>query len=150
MIILEVIGYTKENSGINFEIPSNMNFYGFLPLNKAREIIKTCHVGVSSLAMDRVKLHEACVLKTRQYLSQGLPIILGYKDTDLMHHHNLPFILELQEGENNVRDNLAKIRDFIERVKDYNKDEIISFAKNSIDFAVKEENRLNFIKQFVV
>jgi len=40
-------------------------------------------LGISSLGIHRVGLHEASVLKTREYLSRSIPFVYGYKDSDL-------------------------------------------------------------------
>jgi hypothetical protein len=40
-------------------------------------------LAVSSLAMFRTGLTQACVLKTREYVARGVPFVYGYDDVDL-------------------------------------------------------------------
>lgn len=39
-----------------------------------------CTIGLSSFALDRNGMREACTLKVRQYLMLGLPVYAGYRD----------------------------------------------------------------------
>lgn len=41
------------------------------------------HIGIGSLALHRMRLKEASVLKVREYIARGIPFIIGYEDTDL-------------------------------------------------------------------
>ena len=50
-------------------------------------------LAVSSLALFRAGLRQACVLKTRDYVSRGIPFIYAYDDVDLA--ADLPFALRL-------------------------------------------------------
>jgi hypothetical protein len=47
-------------------------------------LFNTHHIGIGSLALHRMGLKEASVLKVREYIARGIPFILGYNDTDLM------------------------------------------------------------------
>lgn len=40
-------------------------------------------IGISSLAIHRNGMREACVLKTREYCARGLPFVYSYEDSDL-------------------------------------------------------------------
>src|SRR5690606_39054416 len=39
-----------------------------------------CCLGLSSFALDRKGMHEACTLKVREYLMMGLPVGAGHKE----------------------------------------------------------------------
>jgi glycosyltransferase involved in cell wall biosynthesis len=41
---------------------------------------RQCWLGLSSFALDRKLMHEACTLKVREYLANGLPVYAGYAD----------------------------------------------------------------------
>lgn len=44
------------------------------------ELTARCWVGLSSFALDRKGMTEACTLKVRQYLKAGLPVYAGHRD----------------------------------------------------------------------
>lgn len=44
-------------------------------------IAESCWVGLSSFALERKGMTEACTLKVREYLMMGLPVYAGYKET---------------------------------------------------------------------
>ena len=46
-----------------------------------QEIAATCWLGLSSFALFRNNMKEACTLKVREYLMMGLPVYAGYKET---------------------------------------------------------------------
>jgi len=75
-----------------------------------REVLKQADVGISTLALHRINMSEASPLKSRDYLSYGLPVIAGYKDTDFP--YGAPFILQLPNTEDNVKTNIKAIREF--------------------------------------
>ncbi len=41
-------------------------------------------LGISSLALDRIFMQDACPLKSREYLSFGLPVIGTYNDDEVL------------------------------------------------------------------
>ena len=51
-------------------------------------------------------------MKVREYLAVGLPIIIGYKDTDFL--DGAPFILSLPNCEDNLVDGIERIELFVE------------------------------------
>jgi glycosyltransferase involved in cell wall biosynthesis len=64
-------------------VPDNVVFHGVLTGEALAAVIAQADVGVGSLAMHRAGLSEASPLKSRQYLAHGLPVVAGYRDTDL-------------------------------------------------------------------
>ena len=81
------------------------------PLDSAglRDLASRCHAAVSSLALHRLGLVEACPLKTREYLAWGMPVILAYRDIDLP--DPCPGILRLPADESPVQ--LESVRGFV-------------------------------------
>jgi hypothetical protein len=49
-------------------------------------ILNHYHVGIGTLAVYKKSLIEATPLKTREYFARGFPILIGYKDTDIVDH----------------------------------------------------------------
>lgn len=48
------------------------------------EILCQMHVGISTLALHRKGMTQACPFKTREYLCRGLPFLTAYEDADLI------------------------------------------------------------------
>jgi len=120
--------------------PSNMVLYGSLNYQDYLDIAIQCHVGIGTLALHRNGMNEASPLKVREYLAMGLPVIIGYKDTDFS--GNEPFLLYLPNTENNVRDNLSAIEKFVYKWMDKR---VERFQIKHLDYNEKERKRLDFI-----
>jgi glycosyltransferase involved in cell wall biosynthesis len=75
----------------------NVVFHGALSRPEITNVAKACDVGIGTLALHRKGGNEACPLKVREYLALGLPVVLGYNDTDFP----LPkeFILKVPNSE---------------------------------------------------
>jgi len=93
------------------ELPSNMKFYGRLTREEYQPIMQQADIAIGSLALHRAMMKEASPLKVREYLAYGIPVILGYRDTDFT-EHKAPFILELPNENNNIEANLDLIHVF--------------------------------------
>ncbi|MFN3692462.1 MAG: hypothetical protein ACK4R7_06185, partial [Fervidobacterium sp.] len=74
--------------------------YGMLFLDKYTPIMQQADIGISTLAPYRKKMNEASPFKVREYSALGLPVIIGYKDTDLP--DGAPFILQIPNTEDNI------------------------------------------------
>lgn len=137
-----VIGIDKN---VFNNLPINVNFYGYLKSNDYMEIFRKCDIGIGTLALHRNKMNEASPLKTREYLVNGLPIIIGYNDTSIIKSKiNLPFILNIGNYENNVIENIDEIVDFSYKMKD------VSLDRNMItNFDIKniERQRIKFFEK---
>ncbi|MDR6553877.1 glycosyltransferase [Paenibacillus qinlingensis] len=95
---------------IKQEIPSNMIFHGKLTRDQYQPIIQQADIAIGTLALHRKNMKEASPLKVREYLAYGIPVIVGYHDTDFQ--DNPPFILELPNEANNIVPYLDKITEF--------------------------------------
>lgn len=122
---------------------SNVKFYGTLSEDAANSIIRRCHVGISSLGLHRNKMMEASPLKSRQYFSSGLPVIMGYKDTDLTGDED--YCYNIGNYEKNVKNNINNIKAFIHNCMRFDGRQIYADAKNKLSLKLKEEKRMNFI-----
>lgn len=49
------------------------------------DLMAGMNLGLSTLALYRKQMQQACSLKTREYMARGLPFVLGYDDPDLSH-----------------------------------------------------------------
>lgn len=59
---------------------SRFIYHGKLNKDEIKLLSLSCDVGLSSFALFRKSMTEACTLKTREYLSLGLPVYSGHPD----------------------------------------------------------------------
>ncbi len=118
--------------------------YGYLGTKELNKMYSTMDIAVGSLALFRNNMEEACVLKVREYLKAGLPVIIGYNDVDIDH---FPFVLRIGNSEGAVEERINDIRKFILDMQFYKvPHEII---RDSISVEIKEKNRINFIQSVI-
>lgn len=144
----EIIGFSeKELKSIaeqnHLEFSKNIIAHGHLNEDDANEIISKCDIGIGTLSLYKKKLKEASPLKVRHYMAMGLGVIVGYKDTDL--DPNLEFVLELENSADNIKNNIDKIKEFIDTYT-VNKSDVVSFSKKKLNYKQKEIVRIEFIK----
>jgi hypothetical protein len=136
-----IIGPTPDEQAFAPKFLPNVNYYGFLDSESYRKILFSCDVAIGTLALHRINMNESTPLKVREYLSIGLPIIIGYHDPDFT--EDCDFILKLPNTEINISANLEKIEKFVEswQGKKVEKERI-----RHIDTNQKEATRLKFIQ----
>ena len=128
---------------LNQPTPPNVRFHGFCERPEYEAILAASDVALGTLALHRNGMSEAAPLKVREYLLRGIPIVIGYKDPDL---EDKPwFVLQLPNTENNVRDAVGEIRDFVLSVagRRVGREEV----STRIDTLVKERERLDFLEE---
>lgn len=71
----------------NFDWPidcqHSVEWLGRKSKGEVAEVLRTCHVAVGTLALYKKSMTEASPLKVRECLLMGLPMIIGYHDTDV-------------------------------------------------------------------
>ncbi len=139
-----IIGYSPEDS--NNVIPENLDLLGFLNAEEIRKELMKADAVFGTLALHRKNMDEACPLKVREALAYGLPVIYAYKDTDLVDLDS-EFLLRLPNTENNVIDNLDKIREFAYKMRGKRVDRKLISAR--IDQWNKEMSRLRFFEDIL-
>lgn len=122
----------------------NVIQHGYLNRQDLFQLYTKMNIGIGSLAMHRINMHEGSPLKVREYCAFGLPVIVGYKDTDLDGQN---FVLNIGNYELNVDDNIDKIRHFI--LEWYDKKLDRKDIEPIISYKYKEEMRLKFFKSFI-
>lgn len=122
-------------------LPSNIRYYGYCDFETYKDIVSSCHIAIGTLGLHRKKMKEASPLKVREYLALGYPTIIAYDDTAFL-EKDFSFLLKLPNNENNVKDNINIIVDFIVKNKNVvvSKEEIIK----SIDTCEIEVEKLKF------
>jgi hypothetical protein len=137
---LNLIGVSAAEAGS--KAPDNMRFLGHLERRLYAPLLREATAGIGTLALHRKSMTEACVLKTREYLAYGLPVILGYKDTDLTGTED--FVCQLPNTENNVSANISKIGSFVEK---WNGRKVPKSEVMQMDASAKEQLRMAFFQQ---
>ncbi|MFT7155115.1 MAG: hypothetical protein ACI8Q1_000115 [Parvicella sp.] len=134
-----LVGPNLQLAESNFK-HGNLIYHGFLSKTELNDIYERMDIGIGSLSLYLYELTEACPLKTREYLAHGLPVVLGYKDSDISDSDE--FALNLGSFPNNVLDNLDRIEEFIDSWKGRSIPTVE--VKERIDYQMKEDQRLLF------
>lgn len=136
---IDVIGVRREEVRVPF--PDNVIFHGVMSLVDYRDIMARADCGIGTLALHRNRMSEASPLKTREYLAYGLPVIIGYDDTDFP--QGADFLLQIPNSEDNVERSLGSIGRFVASWKDKRipRDAILHLASTG-----KESLRLGFFR----
>lgn len=143
-VFVNIVGYSPKDLVV--PVPSNVSLHGFVDKQGVRQILLDTDVACGSLALHRNKMEEASVLKIREALSYGIPVIIAYRDTDL-NEAALDTILRIPNTENNVIDNIEKIRMFA--INMIGKRVDINLITPYLDQRKKEETRLGFFKKIL-
>ncbi|MFT6844428.1 MAG: glycosyltransferase involved in cell wall biosynthesis [Flavobacteriales bacterium] len=104
-------------------------------LNDLSAFLKTFDFGIGTLALHRKNMKEAVSLKTRDYLKNGLPVLLNYYDTDV---NGMDGVLLWNKNPNKVTDLLQ----FLDEEKEVNSAQV----ENKIGMRNKMEKLVSFIK----
>ena len=83
-VVIQIIGIDQPTS---FTWPSPHNhrveWLGKRTKQEISELLNHCHIAAGTLALYRKSMKEASPLKVRECLMLGLPMIIGYVDTDV-------------------------------------------------------------------
>ena len=133
---------------INGEIPirNYIEHKGFLNKEELDGLFEEVHIGISTMALFKKNLNEAAVLKTREYISRGLPFIYAYTDPDL-NEEAKEFSLQFPND-----DSLFDIQQVINFAQKVIKDpshpqKMRKYAEEHLDYKVKMERLYNELLQ---
>lgn len=132
-IVLDMIGQGSGAPGSE-EIhgATTIRHHGQLSGKALDDVMRSATLGISTLAFFRTGLRQAAVLKTREYIARGLPVVLGYDDVDLP--SDCPFALQVPNDDSHLAaddlfafaervsalpDAQASMRNFAETVLDW-------------------------------
>lgn len=76
--VLHLVGDLSEEDRNMAEADSRIVLHGRKNQQEIRRIAARCWGGISSFALHRKNMKEACTLKVREYLMMGLPVYAGY------------------------------------------------------------------------
>ncbi|MFF2484028.1 glycosyltransferase [Paenibacillus sp. NPDC058071] len=122
--------------------PDNMHFHGKLCRTQYQSLMDSADIAIGTLALHRKGMNEASPLKVREYLANGLPVIIGYRDTDFA--AVVPFLLELPNEADNIVKRLEAIDAFAARWKGRRVDRE---SLGHLDTAVKEAQRVDYMNR---
>jgi len=77
---LHLVGEISHQDKALISGDSRVRLHGFLDKQQIRQLLSQCWIGLSSFALDRKGMKQACTLKVREYLSHGLPVYAGYQE----------------------------------------------------------------------
>jgi glycosyltransferase involved in cell wall biosynthesis len=78
--VLHLVGDVYESDLIAARADRRIVMHGRLDSRKIQELASRCWLGLSSFALWRKNMNEACTLKVREYLMMGLPVYSGHVD----------------------------------------------------------------------
>lgn len=120
-------------------LAENVTMHGHLSATAYEPLLARADVALSTLALHRNSMEEASPLKTREYLARGLPVIIGYRDTDFP--AEAPFLLRIANTPDNVDDSVEAIHRFVTAARGLR---VPRESIQHIDSAAKEQRRLEF------
>lgn len=103
--------------------------------------MSNANLAISSLALSKNNMKEACPLKSREYIVRGIPFIYAYKDTDLVGDESFAKRFE----ENNITlEAIIEFAQFTTIHRSKVEEDIKNYTK-----IVSWENKLRQLKKFV-
>lgn len=143
-VLVNLVGYSEKD--LDESAPSNVRLHGFLDKQGVRAVLAQTDVALGTLALHRNQMQEASVLKVREALAYGIPVVIAFHDTDL-HDVHLDTILRIPNTEENVTENAERIRTFAYDMIGKRVD--INSVAPYLDQRKKEDTRLEFFKQII-
>lgn len=140
---VDIIGYDQLPEYDS--LPPNLSLHGYLGADSYRTIMAGADVAISTLALHRKGMEEACPLKTRECLAYGLPMVLPYEDTDL-NDLDCDFLLKIPNKEDNIQTHGQAIRDFAYRMRGRRAERKMIAT---IDQVAKEAERIQFFEEIL-
>jgi glycosyltransferase involved in cell wall biosynthesis len=140
---VDIVGYDQLRE---YEpLPPNLALHGYLGADSYRKVMAGCDLAISTLALHRKGMEEACPLKTRECLAYGLPMVLPYVDTDLK-DLDCDSLLKIPNKEDNIQTHGQAIYDFAYRMRGRRVERAMLAP---IDQAAKEEERILFFEEIL-
>ncbi|GAB4497318.1 MAG: hypothetical protein OHK003_05440 [Anaerolineales bacterium] len=143
-VVVNIVGYSADD--VDMPIPPNVTMHGYLSYEQIREVLMKTDVACGTLALHRKNMKEACALKVREAVLYGLPLLLGYHDTDLS-DLNLPTILQIPNTEDSLETHADEIRKFAFDMMGKRLD--FNAVAPHLDQRKKEESRLAFFEKLL-
>lgn len=120
---LDIVGNVAEPDEVRAANDPRIRLHGHLSIEKIKDLSAGADLGLTSFALDRKKMKQACTLKVREYLAMGLPVYSGHDDV---------FPKSFEFYRNDICD-LTEICNYATKTKTISRAEIASSAKEFID-----------------
>lgn len=78
--VLHLVGRLDAQQQAQAAADPRIRIHGLLDTAAINRLAEQCWLGLSSFALFRKNMTQACTLKVREYLSQGLPVYSGHAD----------------------------------------------------------------------
>jgi glycosyltransferase involved in cell wall biosynthesis len=108
------------------------------------KLFEQSDIAISSLALHKKNMKEACSLKTREYIARGIPFVYGYDDTDLTGDET--FALKVPANDEPL--DIEEIIKFSQKVSQIEglSYTMRDFAKENLDWKIKIQKMYDFIQ----
>ena len=129
---------------------ATIQYHGYKQGHELDEIMKNMNLAISTMALFRKDMEEACSLKTREYVARGIPFILAYNDSDLQYLDKENFFY-LQFPNNDSSIPIDRIIDFVGKMSNGDHYKTISecmrsYAFQHLDWSNKMKKYLEFVE----
>jgi hypothetical protein len=148
-IVVDMIGSGSGAKGTEEKVggAATIRHHGLLHGAALTDVMRHANLGISTLAFFRTGLRQAAVLKTRDYIARGLPVVLGYDDVDLP--EDSPFVLRVPSDDTPLSlDDLFAFAERVSAIPDLTKT-MRAFAENVLDWRVKVPLFSRFAEELV-
>lgn len=137
---LHVVGKVPEGvqSFAENELKENVVFHGQLSFNERLSVAQKCHIGIGALGLKRLGISIGSSLKVREYLANGMPVIISVDDEDVDQaaiSQKLCLKVEIENDSFDLLSAVNSIGDLVYR-QDHN-DSIRQYALDHIDYKIK-------------
>lgn len=121
-------------------LPANMIVHGELRGAELIDVFSQSDVGLGTMALHRKDMDEACPLKVRDYLMHGLPVVIGYWETETQ-LNTAEYVLQIGNTDGNVENSIDAIAQFADLWRGRRVTADLSFMTRG----VIEWRRINFL-----
>lgn len=146
-ITLYIIGNVNEIKS------KNVVYLGSMNLTQMNNFFENTniHLGVASLALHKINIKEASVLKAREYLARGIPFLYGYNDTDLDKNESIKsMVLKVPATDDDIDINrVLKFFSDVQKIEFY-RQKIRDYALHNVDMSVKMNQYKKFLEEVMI
>ena len=147
-IWIDIIGMDKPKDQQELEYGGHrVQWLGVMNQEEIARHLQQCHLAIGTLALFRKKMKEASPLKVRECLMQGMPMILGYYDTDISADERFgPYIFQVRNSDEPI--NWSKVISFYRGLSQNSnhKQEIAALAGEVLSMQNKAERYVAFMR----
>jgi hypothetical protein len=133
----------------NFDWPIDcqhrVEWLGRKSKGEVASVLHTCHVAVGTLALYKKSMTEASPLKVRECLLMGLPMIIGYHDTDVSADSRFePYLFQVPNNDSNI-DIRAVFDWYTSLLRDeHHRNNLSALARETLSMDAKAKGYLEF------